>query len=312
LAPTAVTTLEEVDELLAQARSIDDNAARNDLLLQYYYEAPGLADVDPFSREYVDEVLRLHAHITGRERYDPRRDELTHDLPPLADLARRPSPYMHGPTDTLGDFFIAFGFVLQRLALRAGQTLIEYGPGTAQLALHCARNGVDVTAIDIEPKYVEVIREQAARIDIPIHAAVGEFGDVPHAGRRYDVVLFFESFHHALDHNRLLRDLHGVVADAGRLVLAGEPIIERGNVWEPAIPPAWGPRTDLMSVWSMRASGWMELGFREAYLRDAAARAGWNVEKHVCPLSFRGNTWILTAAERPERRRRVWLRRPDR
>jgi hypothetical protein len=65
-------------------------------------------------------------------------------------------------------------------------------------------------------------------------------------------------------------------------------------MWEVAIPFAWGPRTDLLSVYSMRANGWLELGFRESYLVEAATRAGWVIQKHECPLSFRANTWILS------------------
>jgi 2-polyprenyl-3-methyl-5-hydroxy-6-metoxy-1,4-benzoquinol methylase len=192
---------------------------------------------------------------------------------------------------------------MQKLALRDGQSVLEYGPGTGQLALACARNGCDVTVIDIEPKYVEAIREQARRLDVPIRAEIGHVGDLPDPGKRYDAVLFFESFHHALHHNELLRRLHDAVVDGGRVYLAGEPIIDAHNMWAPAFSTSWGPRTDMLSVWAMRASGWLELGFREEYLVEAASRAGWEVEKHMCPLSFRGNTWVLTPRGEARKRR---------
>jgi SAM-dependent methyltransferase len=155
-----------------------------------------------------------------------------------------------------------------------------------------ARNGCDVTVVDIEEAYVEGIQRQCRALNIPIRACVGEFGFVPEAGERFDAVLFFETFHHALRHNELLRQLQRVVADDGLIAFAGEPIIAPGDVWEPTVPFPWGPRCDLLSLWAMRTQGWMELGFREAYFLEALSRAGWSAVKHACSLTSRGNTYI--------------------
>jgi 2-polyprenyl-3-methyl-5-hydroxy-6-metoxy-1,4-benzoquinol methylase len=291
---TRLQTITEVEAVFAEAAGFDNEAARWEFLMAYYYDAGPFATKDPFSTEYLEEVIARHAHISGGDRYVARENELAPHLPERDDLVRSPSPYRLGPTSTLGDFYIAFGFILEKLSLHAGQSVLEYGPGAGQLALAFARNGCDVTVVDVEPRYIEAITEQAARLDVPIRAYVGEFGDAPEPGRRYDAVLFFEAFHHALYHNDLLRSLHELVDETGRVAVAGEPIIGSGNMWEVAIPFAWGPRTDLLSVWSMRTCGWMELGFRESYFLEAAARAEWDVAKHECPLSFRGNTWVLT------------------
>jgi hypothetical protein len=156
-----------------------------------------------------------------------------------------------------------------------------------------ARNGCETTVVDIEPAYIEAIDRESGLLGVPITSAVGEFGEIPKPGSQYDVVLFFESFHHSLHHNELLTRLHDIVAPGGFVAIAGEPIIEEGSYWEPTIPFAWGPRCDLLSLWAMRMYGWMELGFRERYFYEAARRAGWEPEKHECPLTFRGNTYIL-------------------
>jgi 2-polyprenyl-3-methyl-5-hydroxy-6-metoxy-1,4-benzoquinol methylase len=288
-------TLDEVEAVFEEGARCEDEAARWEFLMEHYYDAGPLTAEDPFSPEYLEEVVTRHAQITGGDQYVAGENELSPGLSANAqDFVRSPSPYGLGPTDTLGDFYISFGWILRTLALRAGQSLLEYGPGTGQLALAFARNGCDVTVVDIEPRYIEAIQEQASRLGVPLRAYVGEFGDLPEPERRYDAVLFFESFHHALHHNDLLHRLHDVVDEDGRVALAGEPIIGPGNMWEVAIPFAWVPRTDLLSVYSMRANGWMELGFRESYLIEAATRAGWAIQKHECPLSFRGNTWILS------------------
>jgi hypothetical protein len=44
----------------------------------------------------------------------------------------------------------------------------------------------------------------------------------------------------------------------------------------------WGLRLDGCSLWAIRKNGWMELGFRDDYFRDALARTGWLGRKHAC------------------------------
>jgi 2-polyprenyl-3-methyl-5-hydroxy-6-metoxy-1,4-benzoquinol methylase len=269
-------------------------AERVSLLCDYYYDASTPSGLDPFSAEYLDEMLRLHGVISGRDEYSPGKNELAPYLTDQRiDLVRAPPPFGTGGSDTIGDFFISWGSIMRVLALRHGRSVLEYGPGGGQLSIALARNGCDVTVVDIEATYIDGIRRQCTTHGIAIETHVGEFGDVPAPGKRYDAVLFFEAFHHSLRHNDLLRRLHDVVAEDGVIAIAGEPIIEAGGYWEPTVPFPWGPRCDLMSLWAMRTHGWMELGFREAYFYEALRRAGWKAEKHVCPLTARGNTYIL-------------------
>jgi hypothetical protein len=93
--------------------------------------------------------------------------------------------------------------------------------------------------------------------------------------------------------------LQDVTSETGVIAMAGEPIIEAGNYWEPSIPLAWGPRCDLLSVSAMRNYGWMELGFRESYFFEAMQRAGWSASKHECALTPRGNTYLARRTPPP-------------
>jgi hypothetical protein len=71
-------------------------------------------------------------------------------------------------------------------------------------------------------------------LSIEVATVHGEFlSDVP--GAPFDLVVFFEAFHHALNHQVLLYKLHGIVADEGRVLFAGEPIIPEGDYWAPAV-----------------------------------------------------------------------------
>jgi 2-polyprenyl-3-methyl-5-hydroxy-6-metoxy-1,4-benzoquinol methylase len=128
-------------------------------------------------------------------------------------------------------------------------------------------------------------------MSVPAQGIVGTFADNP-PGAPYDAVIFFESFHHALDHGELIARLSGHVKDSGIIVFSGEPIIPVDNYWRPTIPYPWGPRLDLLSLRSTKAYGWLELGFQEEYFYQVFSRHGWSVSKYPCVLTSRADTWI--------------------
>lgn len=76
----------------------------------------------------------------------------------------------------------------------------------------------------------------------------------------YVAAVFFECFHHCDDHRRLLRALHRAVQPGGCVVFAAEPIA-------PDYPVPWGVRMDGEALWAIHNFGWLELGFRDDYLR---------------------------------------------
>jgi SAM-dependent methyltransferase len=92
---------------------------------------------------------------------------------------------------------------------------------------------------------------------------------------KFDLVLFFESFHHCDDHVQLLRNVKEMLRPGGHLLLASEPIEERVH--------HWGVRLDGGSVWAMREHGWLELGFTSRYLSGLLKREGWSVERRREP-----------------------------
>ena len=79
--------------------------------------------------------------------------------------------------------------------------------------------GYDVTVIDIDATFVELIRERADRFSLSVDVRRGEFLDIDQLGRTFDAVLFYESFHHCSDHRELIRKLGGVVEPGGKVVL---------------------------------------------------------------------------------------------
>jgi hypothetical protein len=129
---------------------------------------------------------------------------------------------------------------------------------------------------------------------VPITALVGEFGDPPPDGRPVDAIVFYEAFHHTSDHLGLIRRLRQRLAPGGKVLFAGEPIVEDES--RPWLGP-WGVRLDGISLLAMRAYHCLELGFTESYFVRSLMRHGFVVTHHVCKETGIGNSWLARPAE---------------
>jgi len=52
--------------------------------------------------------------------------------------------------------------LIESLNVYEGERILEIGCGSGVVAIHCAKNGADVTAVDINPSAVELTRKNAA------------------------------------------------------------------------------------------------------------------------------------------------------
>jgi release factor glutamine methyltransferase len=52
--------------------------------------------------------------------------------------------------------------LIESLDVDDGERILEIGSGTGVVAIHCAKNGADVTAVDINPSAVALTRKNAA------------------------------------------------------------------------------------------------------------------------------------------------------
>ena len=200
---------------------------------------------------------------------------------------RRPFPYYTESPSTVGDQLLAVGFLIKTMALPSGSTILEFGPGWGNTTIALARMGYHVTAIDIDPTFVDLIAERARLLGLDVDARVGEFLDPCEGDRRYDAVVFYECFHHCSDHVALLRHLHALVNEGGTVVLASEPILEGFHA-------PWGLRLDGESLWAIRQNGWLELGFTESYFIETCMREGWSVTRSSSDVSALTTIFSLT------------------
>ncbi|WP_343714546.1 class I SAM-dependent methyltransferase [Inquilinus sp.] len=268
---------EKLDETLSRADELmqTDYAAAIRLLGSFAmeFEAPGSAD--PFTDSYRDWVLGTYRRIANQDLYDPEKAELDPNVSrelPFPDYF----PFSTKDPSFIGSYMMGVGNILRNLALPSGSRVIEYGVGWGHVSAALARAGYAVTCVDIEPKFLEIARRQAKALGNHLDIWEGHFGCNPDEGSKFDGVIFFEAFHHALEHGAVVESIRDLLRPGGRLVLCGEPI-------DPSFPVPWGLRRDGHALWAVRRFGWMELGFQESYFIRLLLRSGFLVQKEVTP-----------------------------
>lgn len=276
--PSALT-LDHLDDAAADFQRGDRDIWRGkSLVLPEWFDL----ELDPDGSEFRDQMLKLWSAITGRSTYDPETNE---DTPEIGDLdpVKRPGFYGSADSHFAGGQLMAMGHIIMRSGVSPGDRVLEYGAGYAQTAVALARLGVKVDTVDINPAFCRAVQANADLFDIDLTPHCGPFGINP-AGEpaSYDVILFYESFHHCLDFETLIPRLKTYLKANGRIILAGEPIFD-GPCKD--MPYAWGFRLDWENVAVMRIRGWMELGFQRDFLLRKFGDAGFDCTIHTDPNS---------------------------
>ena len=262
---------------------------------EFWFDMPLPDGLDPLSAAYRDAVLAQYRLIARRD-YAMESEAHPFDVGTDHDFLSRPWPYNTGDAAQVGTALLSVGFILSTCRPRRGHRVLEMGAGWGNLALPLAQMGCAVTALDIEDRYVRIVRHRAERTDVPLRTLRAAFLDAAEAldGERFDLVVFNAAFHRCDDHIALLRLVHDrLLAPGGRLVLAGEPLLE-------ALPYPWGLNPLGEGIWAIRTFGWLELVFRPSYLLGALAATGFDAVLTTCPLTPLGNT--IVASRRPAAR----------
>jgi SAM-dependent methyltransferase len=251
---------------------------------------PGL---DPWSAAYRDQQHRLWQAITDVHRpYDAGEDEQDFGWDSV-DAVRRPGFYQWRHPDAIeraADHLFATSMLLKHCGLKPGDRALEYGAGFAQSALALARMGVEVDTVDISPRFCQYVQQQAEFFQVPLHPHQGRFGMNPRPGQPYDLIWFYESFHHCLEFMDVVPKLAGMLSPGGRIILGGEPIVEKPYE---AVPYPWGVRLHSEVAVVMRQTRWFELGFTEAFLFELFTKAGLIGNRVDCEQSVFGKQFVF-------------------
>jgi SAM-dependent methyltransferase len=249
--------------------------------------------LDPHGDAYAEQQHRLWQLISGMDRpYEPDTDEKEHSWGDI-DPVRTPGFYARRDAEAItaaSDQVIATGMFLKHCGLKPGDWALEYGAGFGQTALALARLGVNVDTVDISQTFCEFVRRQAEFFQVPLTPFHGRFGTNPRPGKTYQLICFYESFHHCVDFKQVVHQLRAHLAPGGRILLGGEPIVDREYE---AVPYPWGVRLHSEVAAVMREHHWFELGFSERFLNELFTMAGFVGRRIDCEPTLFGRLHVF-------------------
>src|SRR2546426_2315105 len=297
-----ISTLEELDRELDEAEKaaqVSDDALRSRLSDLYFSVSlrQGLPE-DPYSHEYRESQLRLYELLAGKP-YIVANEGTPFDF---EKELQRPFPYSTQSSQTVGDHLMSYGYAIKTMNLPPRAKILEIGSGYGTLAVHLAAMGYDVTCLDVSEPLLSFVRQRTSHLYLQVHTICGDMLTAE-IDEKFDAIVFFESFHHCLDHIKLLKRLLGLLNPGGLVAFCAEPIVGDGT---PLLPYPWGLRLDGLSLLAIRRWGWIELGFCESYFKKLLRVLGWTTEHHYLNDSSLSNVWIsrrITSFGRGKRHR---------
>jgi 2-polyprenyl-3-methyl-5-hydroxy-6-metoxy-1,4-benzoquinol methylase len=280
-------TMDQIQTELAQAEKAR-NVSEGEYvraLQSFWVELPPPPS-DPWSDEYKQHWLSVYQTLT-KNVYDVSKEGHEFDLQAFI---KKPYPYNTESFEIVGNQLIAIGSLIRAMQLPPKASILELGPGWGNTSLALAQMGHDVTTIDIEARYTEIQKIRATMLDVPLKVVHGDFFKIREITKAFDAVLFFESFHHCIDHLALLDEIPARLLPGGKLILAGETINE-------SIPYDWGLNPNGEAIFQIVTKGWMELSFRESYLLKTLKRKGWEVKKYDSTQTAAAIVYVCTRAD---------------
>ena len=229
----------------------------------FHYNPTVIVDttLPPDSAEYFQQMQNLYNEISGRK-IDQKTNEFTElNVDELVDLD---SPYAFQDPNNRITHYLRLAKPLYTANLARDAAVLDMGCGWGLSSEFLAQLGFDVSAIDINPLFVNLVRRRAKRLGLRIKATESSFDEYLAGPLSYDAVLFYECFHHAINPKKLLKNIYSFLKQQGKLILVGEPI---QNTWW----PKWGLRLDPLSVYCIHKFGWFESGWSESYLMEMLA-----------------------------------------
>lgn len=185
----------------------------------------------------------------------------------------------------MSDQLIMIGLVIRVMKLPPGARILEFGAGWGNTAVNLARMGYKVTVVDVEQRFLEIVKGRSAGFEDNIETVQGDFSIIDQLPSRYDAILFKECFHHCADHQRFVALFQSKLSENGQICFAGEPVY-------PEFPIPWGVQCDGESILAIRNFGWLEFGFNESYFVEMLEKNNFYVEKYSTSLIERGSIFV--------------------
>jgi 2-polyprenyl-3-methyl-5-hydroxy-6-metoxy-1,4-benzoquinol methylase len=219
--------------------------------------------LDPFSDAYVANQVRLYEELSGRE-LDQSSGEMT--LFDLEAHSTGPNPYNSRDVDFIARNSIAVMSMLRCANLPPNPAVLDLGCGWGLSTEMMAFCGCDVTAVDINPDFVALVKRRLSDRHLRPAIHLSNFDDVDFSAQ-FDLAVFYECLHHAVKPWETIAVAGKSLKPGGKIAFAGEPI--NTHWWK-----HWGLRLDIASVYCIRKFGWFESGWTQDFLALCFKRNG--------------------------------------
>lgn len=223
-------------------------------------------DLDAYSDRYARMQSDLYREISGREIDQAANEMLDVDVDAAVDA---PNPYRSTNPDLMAKHArtVLTSIVVADLPPEA--KVLDMGCGWGISTEMFGFCGCHVTAVDINPSFVDLVSRRAAKRGYDVVTRQGAFDNFE-SDDKFDLVFFYESLHHAILPWEIIARLSSNVGYGGKFAIAGEPIQEEW--WK-----TWGLRLDAQSVYCIRKFGWFENGWSEAFIGNCFRRSGFEL-----------------------------------
>lgn len=189
--------------------------------------------------------------------------------------------------------------VVEALALRPGERVLDVACGTGGVALRAARAGAEVVGFDISPDQLAKARRSAEADGLTIRFDEGDCQELPYDDAEFGAVASVFGAVFAPDHEQVAGELARVCRPAGRLVLTAW----RRDEWSDVHARAGRPLT-----YDAHAPEWAEADHVRALLGEAfeleLERGTWRTE-----AGSGQELWELVSSSMPPLR--AWLASVD-
>ena len=222
--------------------------------------------LDPYSEPYWQQQVQLYREITGRELNQVDNDLVNFDL---EDHVRSVNAYASTDPARMTLHYSRLSKLIKYASLSNDARVLNMGCGWGMESEFFALMGCRVTAVDINEKFVELVRSRSKRLNLGIEAIHGNFDNFD-LDEKFDLIVFYGALHHALKPWKLLEKVSSWLKTEGKIVLSEEPI--QSEWWQ-----NWGLRLDPLSIYCMRKFGWFESGWSKEFMTEILQRYGLSV-----------------------------------
>ncbi len=165
--------------------------------------------------------------------------------------------------------------LVRSLDVREGERVLELGCGTGVLSIHCAKEGAEVTAVDVNPHAVECARRNAARCGLPVEVMHSNLYDKVEG--RFDLIAFNLPYLPVEEEGELEKAWSGGssgVEPLERMLAGAEDYLAPGGRMAVVVSSLMNQEAldSLLSGWEVEVKGRLPLFFEE--LRVLVLRIG--------------------------------------